>query len=56
MTQFQINQDTILTVPLFGAAVLLKPIFFIGVKYYCVLLGTELGAIRAHIVISNDYL
>ena len=41
MSHFKINQDTILTAPLPGAAALLKPVVFIDGKYYCVLLGQD---------------
>ena len=41
MEPFHIDYDTIITVPLIGAAGLLKPIVYIDGKYYCVLLGTD---------------
>ena len=41
MPDFRFNQDKILTVPLTGAAILLKPVVFIEGEYYCVLLGQD---------------
>lgn len=41
MSRLRITQDNIITVPLTGAAALLKPAVFIDGKYYCVLLGQD---------------